>query len=285
MKASFCAVLLLAVSAVPALADPPKEDVLRPRVLGPANFYFQLDVGLNLNLLDGNPYLRPLMSYEQETSLYNDAFGISPLVGLTVGYDFSPHFSLALRADYDPRYASRSETVNDTCETRDALTGNTIRNPMPVAKDYEVDATYLSISLLPAYRFENLFIFAGPTFSVPFSRTIRETNTITDDGPCYYLAPGPDTTRSITGSLGGSDNMNTRISLKVGVGYVLPLTSSLELVPQLGLDFAMNGLLGEDEDLVLSNAARPGSAGISVPINRQTIINSMQATIGLRLHL
>ena len=277
--------MLLLVAAVPALADPPNEDVLRPHVGGPGNFFLQLDAGLNLNWLDGNPYLRPLMSYEQETSLYKSALGLSPILGLSLGYDFSSHFTLQLRADYDNRYISRSASLIDTCVLRDALTGNDIRNPMPVSKSYSLSASYLSISLLPAYRFEDLFIYAGPTVSLPLSRAQKETDNITDDGPCYYLAPGPDTTKSVSGSLDNSDNLDTRFSLKVGVGYIFPVSSSIDFIPQVGLDFGLNGLFKNDENLVMTNQASPGATGISVPINHDSRINSFQVTLGLRFHL
>jgi hypothetical protein len=277
--------MLLLVAATPALADPPNEDVLRPRTGGPGNLFLQLDAGLNLNWLNGNPYLRPLMSYEQETPLYKSALGLSPIIGLSLGYDFSPNFSLQLRADYDNRYVSRSASLIDTCVLTDAVTGNEVHNPMPVSKSYSLSVSYLSISLLPAYRFDNLFIYAGPTVSLPLSRTLKETDNITDDGPCYYLAPGPDTTKSVTGSLTNSDNVDTRFSLKVGVGYIFPVTSSIDFIPQAGFDFGLNGLFKNDENLVMSNPASAGATGISVPINHQSGINSLQVTLGLRFHL
>lgn len=284
MKASLYVMLFL-VMAVPALADPPNEDVLRPKVGGAGNLFLQFDAGLNFNLLDGNPYLRPLMSYEQETSLYKSAFGIAPIVGVSLGYELSPHFIISLRADYDSRNTSESASLIDTCELRDALTGNTIRNPMPVSKQYNVNVSYLTISLLPAYRFENFFLYLGPSYGIPLSRSLRETDNITEEGPCYYLAPGPDTTRTITGALTSTDNVNGRLSFKVGIGYIFPVGGIIDFVPQIGFDFGLNGLFKDDENLVLSNAARTGSTGISVPINPESKVNSLQATLGLRIHL
>ena len=73
--------------------------------------------------------------------------------------------------------------------------------------------------------------------------------------------------------------------LKVGVGYIFPVSSSIDFIPQVGLDFGLNGLFKNDENLVMTNQASPGATGISVPINHDSRINSFQVTLGLRFHL
>lgn len=285
MKTTLFTVLLL-LAASPAFADPPDEDVLRPFIGGRSGLYAQFDLGLNLTFLNGNPYVRPLMtSYEQETALYRSALGLGPLVSLSIGYEFSSHFGITLRADYDGRHASKSANVNDSCVLQDPISGNNLKTPMAVAKSYSVGVNYLSISILPNYRFNNLFFFAGPTVSIPVSRNVTETNTITGETGCYYLSPGPDTTKSITGSLTDNGNSNTRFSVKLGVGYLFNVGTSIDLVPQLGLDLGLNRIFKNDETLEMVNSARPEGTSVPVVINRNIRLNSLQASIGVRVYL
>ena len=92
MKRTLTALLVILMAAAsPALADPPDEDVLRPRIGGRLGLFVEFDPGLNLTFLDGNPYVRPLFtSYEQETAIYRSALGISPYLGISGDTNFRP---------------------------------------------------------------------------------------------------------------------------------------------------------------------------------------------------
>lgn len=285
MRITLHAVLLILL-ATPLLADPPDEDVLRPYLEGKSGVYVQADVGLNLNFLNGNPFVRPLITtYEQETSFYRSAFGLGPLIGLSVGYEFSSHFGITLRADYDVRSASKTGTFNDTCVLRDAISGNIQRNPMAVEKSYGVSTSYLSISLLPTYRFNYLFLFAGPTLSIPLAREVEETDRITGETPCYYLAPGPDTSKIVTGSLTDNANSNTRFSFKLGAGYIIRASKRIDIIPQAALDLGLNNLFKNDENLEMTNPDNPDGTSLDVPINHQIRINTLQLSVGVRVYL
>lgn len=287
MRKTLLALLLSVAVVSPALADPPDEDVLRPRLEGDSRWFVELDPGLNISLLDGNPYMRPLItSYEQETSIYRSALGLGPYLGLSVGYEFSSHIGITLHAAYDARHTSNSGSMIDTCVMLDPVSGNQMRNPMQVEKSYAVNASYLSFALLPNYRFERLFFFLGPAVSIPLSGRIEETNTIVDDSPCYYLAPSDDTAKSITGSITDVDNFKTRISLKAGIGYIFNITPNIDIVPQLALDLGLNSVLQENDLLRLRNAERPAtSTSLDIPVNAGMRINTLQAIIGIRFHL
>jgi Outer membrane protein beta-barrel domain len=285
MRTTFTLLLLL-IAAAPVLADPPDEDVLRPYLEGKSGVFVQADLGLNLNFLNGNPFVRPLiLSYEQETSLYRSAFGLGPLLGLSVGYEFSSHFGVTLRADYDVRSASRSESLNDTCVQRDQASNNVLKTPMGVTKDYEVTVNYLSISLLPTYRFNYLFLFAGPTLSIPLARTVRESDRITQETPCFYLAPGPDTTKAVSGELTDNANSNTRFSVKVGAGYIVRASERIDLIPQVALDLGLNDTFKSDETLQMRKAGETTGESLDVPINRHIRINTLQISLGVRVYL
>ncbi len=287
MRRTLFALLLMMVASSSAFADPPPdEDVLRPRIEGSLGLFIELDPGLNLTLLDGNPYVRPLItSYEQETSIYRSGLGLAPYMGLSVGYEFSSHIGIALHAGYDARHTSNSGSMIDTCVLMDPVGGGELRNPMQVEKSYKVNVDYLSIALLPNYRFDRLFFFLGPAVSIPLSKSIEETNTIIDDSPCYYLSPSADTAKSITGSLAGSANLNTRFSLKMGLGYIFNVTPSIDIVPQLALDLGLNDVLQSDELLRLRKPGSPQGASLDIPVNRHMRMNTLQALIGIRFHL
>jgi len=285
MRITLHAVLLILL-ATPLLADPPDEDVLRPYLEGKSGIYVQADIGLNFNFLNGNPFVRPLITtYEQETSFYRSAFGLGPVIGLSLGYEFSSHFGLTLRADYDSRSASRSGSFNDTCVLRDENSGNLLRSPMAVEKSYGVTANYLSISLLPTYRFNYLFLFAGPTLSIPLSREVEETDRITGETPCYYLSSGPDSSKVVSGSLTDNGNTSTRFSVKLGAGYIIRASERIDIIPQVALDLGLTDLFKADENLPMTNPANPDGTSLDVPINHQIRINTLQATIGVRVYL
>lgn len=287
MKRTLTALLVIFMAAAsPVLADPPDEDVLRPRIGGRIGLFVEFDPGLNVSFLDGNPYVRPLFTrYEQETTIYRTGLGISPYLGLSVGYEFSTHIGITLHAAFDRRFASNSGTMVDTCFLADPVSGNSQANRMEVRKDYGIGINYLSLALLPNYNFGDLFFFAGPTIAIPLTRKFEETNSIISDSPCYYLVPGDDTTKSITGALTDIGNVKTRFSLKFGLGYTFSVAPTVDIVPQLALDIGLSDVLKQDEMLRMVNAERPEGRSVDIPINRQMRINTLQALVGIRVRL
>jgi hypothetical protein len=292
MRKILCALLLALAAATPMFADPPdppdppKEDVLRPRIAGGSDWFLQLDAGINFTLLSGNSAVRPRLRGEQEYSEYKSATGIGPLVGLTFGHYFSPMFGLSVRVDYDGRSASNSVTRGiDTCNLFD-VNGQIVSSvPMAVNKDYTVKIDYLSFSLLGNLRFEKWLFFFGPTFSIPLSGSIKENAQILDDTvSCFYFFNTPDQTKSITGDNTDKDSINTRVSLKLGVGYDFEIAKNISLIPQVAFDLGFTDTY--KTPVILTSRGESGltTAQFFPAYNAAIRLNSLQATIGLRFN-
>lgn len=280
--------VLMMLSAAAAFADPPDEDVHRPVIPSRGQLYAQFDLGFNFTSLNGNDVVRgrtPLI--DGPTNIYQSASGLAPLFSASIGYEFNRTFGLLLRADVDMRGASNSGTTIDTCFVQDGI-GGVILTPVDVDRDYSLDVTYLSLSALAKLRFDQFFVFAGPTISAPLSRNFTETNAVADaESVCTYFPSTTDSSKVITGSATGSDNTRQRLSFKLGVGYIIPLTSKMSLVPQIGYDFGFTNVLQDPE---LNRLARPGataetSSSLPTVLNPKMRLSSLQATIGLRINL
>ncbi len=290
---------LLLGSIHTALADPPdpppvpvpNEDVLRPRVPGGGKWFGQVGAGLNLTFMSGNPVFRSLASFEGRTDLFDAASGIGPLIYGAIGYRYSPNFSFRVRLDFDGKRADRSATTIDTCTLTDRQTGLTVNVPADVDKSYEVSVTYLTLSFLPTFHADNLYIFGGPSIGLPLARTVKETDQIVDlASACTYFPFALDSSKVISGSNSTTSNVNTRVAFKLGVGWVIKINDKLDLVPELAFDaglgdaFSLDGGQFENYAMVNPAAIVPLNAQI-VAFNNAIRLNSIQATVGLRFDL
>lgn len=278
--------LLLACSV--ALADPPDEDVHRPYIPSHGQLYTQFDLGINYSFLDGNDEFRSRFEGEAPTDIFKSGSGLGPLISATIGYEFNQTFGLAFRADYDMRSASNSGSTIDTCVLTDTLTGLPLATLVGIDKEFEVSASYLSLSALAKLRFDKFYLFLGPTISVPLSRELTETEQILDSGACVFFPFTADAGKSASGTVSDMANSRLRASFKIGAGYMIPLTPTISLVPQLAYDFGLTDLSDAPEVNALVAPGR--TPGTNVPaalttINPEMRISSLQATIGLRINL
>jgi len=291
--------MFLCAALTPLHADPPdppsppvpNEDVLRPRLPGSDAWFGQIGVGLNFTLMSGNPAFRPLAPFEGRSTLFESASGIGPLVYGAIGYRYSPTFSMRLRLDMDKRLVGASSTLIDTCALEDTVTQQIIAQPVDIHKEFEVGVTYVTVSLLPTYHMDDLELFAGLSVSTPLSRNVRETDQVVDlESPCFYLPGTFDQTKVVEGTLPSETNLATRVSVKLGAGYSIRISPSLELVPELALDLGLTDtFLKSDGDFELMRMRNPSSiipsAELLLPVNNAIRLNSLQATIGVRFGL
>lgn len=276
--------LLLALAASTALADPPDEDVHRPFIANEGGPYLQFDLGFNLTFLNGNTDARLPLAHEGATTFFQSGSGLGPLIGATIGYHFSPRFALSFRADYDSRHVAKSGTLRDTCTVTDEFNNVIFNGPIDWSKSFAVTADYLSLSLLANLRFDRLYIFAGPNIGIPLGFEVSETDQIVDaNSACYFFSGTADTVKVVSGTTSGTDFSTQRFSLKIGAGYLIPLTSKLSLVPQLAYDLQLSNTLDQNVQNNLSGDAGPST--LSTGINGAMRLSALQATIGLRVNL
>jgi opacity protein-like surface antigen len=287
-------IFTLAFILIPAaalLADPPGEDVLYPEstIVNTAagNLFIQLDAGATQSSLQGNKgFHAPDADPDVVPGYLKSSNGVAPNVGLTLGYRFNKSFSLGLRVDYDSRHVANNGTFQTMCTEYDPENGDAVEEHLVDVQDkYEATVDYLSISALPSVHFDDFFVFAGPSIGIPLSRTIKQSNTLTDPGSCEFFYGSSSATKSISGTLDGKTNLKQRIALKLGVGYLFPLTGNVGLVFQAGADVGASDLLEKDEDLMLRNPAVTGGPSAPSTINAAMRFHSAQGSIGLRINI
>jgi hypothetical protein len=268
----------------PAFAEPPEEDILRPRIPTRGRFFVGFDVGLNTTWFDGNPIYRAFFPSEEESRLFRSAFGFEAFGGAYIGMRITPDLRVRVRGDYDVRIADRKGTTVDSCPLIDAIDGRIIGSvPVAVEKEFRLEVSYITVSLVGEYRLGQAFVFVGPSWSMPVKRMFTETDRILDEESfCVYFANTPDSAREMTAEVTGADNVAPMIGVKLGVGYEIEMSSDLMLVPQIGIDLPFTSALKEDEDFSFRRADGTGEESITTRLNRHMYFRAFQASVGLR---
>jgi hypothetical protein len=260
-------------------------------------FWLQFNLGANFTFLDGNSFYRQIDLLEQESPFFESGTGLGPLVGLQFGYAFNKTFSLTARVDYDSKSAGNSGRATDTCLLAGTPNNPLLVTPVQVDKDYNVTVNYIAMSLIGEARFGNFLLYLGPSFSVPISHKITETDDIVDaDGVCEFFALTPDSTKHLDGSLTNTDSLVNRLSLKFGLGYVINISPRISLVPEIGYDLGLYGVVADGtysgaQTMYMygSDAQRNDPQHHNDPekqrINPLLRLSSLQATIGLRINI
>lgn len=281
----FLSVLLVLAVASSLKADPPDEDILRPRIPKHGKFFVGADAGLNTSWFDANPIYRAFFPSEEESRMFRSAFGFEPFGSVSFGINFTQNIRVHIRGDYDARVAIRSGATVDTSTIIDAVTNEVVaRIPTDVEKEYRLDVTYLTVSLLGEYSIDQLFIFLGPSWATPFKRTYTETDHIRDANSIgMYFSNTPDSTRDIVAEVSGTDNVSSILSIKLGVGYMIPMSEKLSFVPQIGFDFPFGTALKADEDYEFRSATGSGGGSLLTRLNHNMYFRALQASVGLRL--
>ncbi len=287
------AIAIIGIGATTAHADPPGEDILYPGTSGSRGgssepkFYLQLDLGVNQSELYGaNGFHGSDVTNDPVLGFQKSSNGVAPFAGLTLGYRFTPSFSVGVRLDYDAYFASNEGEATATCTTYDPDSGEMLgQHDVPVQDIYEAGASYIGISILPAAHFGDFFIYAGPSYAVPLARDIRQTFAVpTTDDECQFFYTDFDATRTVSGKLSGSDNMLERLALKLGLGYARQIAPNLDLTFQAGYALGVSDLLSADETMDLRNPdVSAGSVQQSL-LHRNLRFNAIQGSLGLRVN-
>ncbi len=282
--------LVLPLLTIAVYADPP-EDVLRPYASKSEGHWFtQLDIGLNWSFLNtGDNTMRTLLTAIEgdDTKDYlQSANGLAPLISASIGYAFNDMFGLRFGAAYDSRSVSRTETTVDLCDMGVALVDERID------KDYTVRADYLSLSLLWDIYIDDFMVYLGPSASIPLSMNIEETFTVSDpESDCAYFPGGIDESPTVSAELSDNELMESRFSFKLGIGYMMPIGTTTDVVFQLGYDIGLTNLLSEPGIMTFRNPefdydAHPDPLpGLPVAVSDVMKVSSLQATVGIRFNL
>jgi hypothetical protein len=166
------------------------------------NWWFGIAAGANLNFYQGTTQQLTQDFMAPTAFRHGDGVGLylAPLVEF---HRADSRWGLMLQAGYDSRRGAFDQVLT----------------PCNCPADLSTDLSYISVE--PSIRYSplnsNLYFFAGPRFAWNHSNSFTYEQGV---DPLFPDVPAPP---DVEGSF--SDTEKTRVSLQVGVGYELPLSS------------------------------------------------------------
>ncbi|MBN1447040.1 MAG: outer membrane beta-barrel protein [Bacteroidetes bacterium] len=335
LRSCLCSLLIMGIVALalPASAaahDPEKRrtltlfgdggDVLRPERDGKSDYvwYIGLDAGLTYSRFQNgpvswftpNPYHvnNPMYGLFYESpfphafplfAAANEGDGIGLYFGLTLDFPLNDVFGIVLKGNYHNRTGKFSLTT-DTREIHPDT-----ETDLTTIFEHETDWSfnYLGFDLLlriQPFDFP-LYGLIGPSIGLLSSNTAKLTQRIAQPDDIYYTEWVNDevdivnefrsasSEEEVTGFLG------TRTDLKLGLGYWIPLTPSLSLVPEIAVAVPLGKFIDRVYDANPPAGSISDDAGLIdwtnslnepiVTTNQDFNVITSFITIGLRWHI
>jgi hypothetical protein len=245
--------LLSVVSLVTLLyAD---EDVLRPKgrvgsqapIVQPEGLVrnpwaFGIELGGSLSFFAQNITLHQSPDYETNMT---GGSGFGPLINVALDYALTDQLGLQLRLGYDRKHYTVSGYLDAPCETPP---GSGFYLPARLNEDYSQTVNYWTGNIGIRYRFADSWLLtAGFTYHARSNASYTVTDTITE-GTCQFhddLGNPLGQRRQLTGSNTAGFNAS-RWSLDLGIGYRIPLSENVVLVPRLNGQLFLSPLAPDD---------------------------------------
>lgn len=237
-----------------------------------------LEGGMNVNFQNGS------LQGTLENSPYNafqSGSGFSPFFGLYFEVPLSKSISIGMRALYDMKaFGNSIENAEQECED---LVGGQF-NVALLTFEYDEKISYVTLN--PLIRWEatsGFFVHLGPViqFAVDSIHS-TVTRTINEDEECRFNFGTPEESRVQTIESSGEASNPTRFGVDLGVGYRLPLSPTIDLVPRVGYQWMLtpygDDVAGIDDSQL--NLVGP------VPFTYTDItLSSLQLSLSLWFHL
>jgi len=223
-----------------------QEDVLRPRGAPVFEPWTQARTPIRLGLEGGISWNSTSQSINyagvQPTpptpmDIFKSGSGISPAAAAAVDIGIAPKLGLQFKLGYEQKKWSNSGTKSADCE--DPF-GNV--SPVSVQSRYTVQANYLAIGAALRYDLTpQLWLTVGPVYHRLLGK-VRQTERYEVDPNSDCGFPGPDgnlyRVLEIEAEIGPDDPVpappsSGRFGAELGIGYRIPLSPGLELVPRL----------------------------------------------------
>ncbi len=212
----------------------PAPSVLNPT---PRDFWVGPQAGLAMTTHSGG-FLTPLCRCE-----FADGTGKGFIAGVELGYTLSRVVAVAVKVLYQDLRGDYSNTV--TLPT--LVVGEPERVPVAFQRDLKLGLSYLSINpMLQLHPLWGFYVQAGPAFGIrtksSYSYTMRPID------PAYtYLADGSSVAEILedSGELDGAKS--TRLDVRVGAGYNLPLSKYVFLAPEVTYNLPVSTIAADDD--------------------------------------
>ena len=201
---------------------------------------FGIEAGLNYNMysqdLSWFPEV-PLSVY----NVYEKGTGISPYFAFLIDFPIGSNLGIQAKLAYDMR--SMDNTYTGFRDFTEFNSGSIY--DAEVKAENKITGADISISALLRYNITNEFVLTvGPMVSIPAGDYTQElTQTSLTEGVYFW-----DTFGNFSSVLVESDeiaDVKTRIGIDLGLGYEIPLSSNLKLVPSIRLNYMFSNFHGD----------------------------------------
>jgi hypothetical protein len=242
MKYSRYIIALLIICFLSATTTLAQEDVLRPHGKKRTSeseedwtskrnpIIIGVEAGLNINLFSQNMVWDPNFPHGTIWNGLSSANGLSPHFGVLVDVPINKTFAVQLRASYDMKDYGVSTNGTD-------YDVNGFEHDLNLKVD--VKSSYVTLTpLLRINATENLFFTVGPTFHFLAGdiETTWSPNALDNSDLGFYpFWGGMGFSGVSSGSITVAETQiqkSSRIGIEGGVGYKIPLSKSIYLVPQ-----------------------------------------------------
>jgi hypothetical protein len=223
-----------------------QEDVLRPRGAPVFEPWTEARTPIRLGLEGGISWNSASQSINyagvQPTpptpmDIFKSGSGISPAAAAAVDIGIAPKLGLQFKLGYEQKKWSNSGTKIADCEDPFGTV-----SPVSVQSRYTVQANYLAIGAALRYDLTpQLWLTVGPVYHRLLGK-VRQTDRYEVDPNSDCGFPGPDgnlyRVLEIEAEIGPDDPVPAppsggRFGAELGIGYRIPLSPGLELVPRL----------------------------------------------------
>lgn len=280
--------LIVAVLLVTGITSA-QEDVLRPHgrpgSASPSGstsgkgipFILGLEAGANFNFfsqaIDGT-------WEESPYNVYDQGLGVSPFFGLYADIGLSESFGIGVRILYDRKSFGNSQDE----ALLDCFVENQGYTVAPISVEYTESVSYVTIN--PVLRWQatpQFFVHLGPVIQFAVDSLSNTTTfTVDESEACrfYYGTPQESTTLTTEGS--AAADPSTRFGIDVGLGYRIPLSSTIDLVPRLGYQLMFTPY---SQDVEFLDDSRANTIDFSPATATSPTLNSLQLSLSLWFNL
>jgi hypothetical protein len=230
-----------------------QEDVLRPRGAPVFEPWTEARTPIRLGLEGGISWnsasqsinyarVQPTQPTPMDTpmDIFKSGSGISPAAAAAVDIGIAPKLGLQFKLGYEQKKWSNSGTKSADCV--DFLGNYVYPVTVSVQSHYTVQANYLAIGAALRYDLTpQLWLTVGPVYHRLLGK-VRQTERyeVDPNSDCRFLGPDRNLYRGleIEAEIGPNDTVPAppsggRFGAELGIGYRIPLSPGLELVPRL----------------------------------------------------
>jgi hypothetical protein len=280
-------VILFMAAAISAVAQ--DEDVLRPngRPDGMSSssssssipIMFGIEGGLQYNMMS-----QPVSGFRESSPFhtFEEGAGFSPYVAIMADIGLSSTVGIQLRAAWDAKSFSNSFTAEYDCE--DVVSG-----AVPIAsikQDFSGSITYVNVGMSLRWNITPQLVFlAGPVASFrsgPLKQTLDEE--VLSPEECYFNFNTPEQSKTQSQTIEDSTATSSRYGLEVSLGYMIPLSSSISLVPRVEYQYMFTPFY-DNPDTPFTDASAPVNYGVQTGTVSDASLNSLRFVLGLWITL